>query len=387
MTRALTHSLRSSRGRPQQRLGWVLAAAAWLALALALAFGVARLLHSQPGGASASEQAAEAAARSFLSRYVAPDGRVVRWDQGGDTVSEGQSYALLLAQVAGDPRTFERVWAWTSGHLLRSDGLLAYLADADRIRDPTPASDADLVTAWALVRTRGSQATAYHAAARRIGEAVLRLETTSRDGMAILAAGPWATGSPASINPSYWAFPALASLARETDDPRWRALETSSLELTRALTSGGATLPPDWSRIDGTRATATPAPDGHLPYVQYGLDAQRLVVWLAASCDRSARRLAAAWWPSLSQAGRASAAGLDPGGAVRDGAANPMPLVAAAAAAGAAGEVSARDRLLERATRLDAAHPSYYGAAWVALGRALLTTRMLGTCPAAGGAR
>jgi len=35
---------------------------------------------------------ARAAAESFLDRYVEPDGRVVRLDQGGDTVSEGQAY-------------------------------------------------------------------------------------------------------------------------------------------------------------------------------------------------------------------------------------------------------------------------------------------------------
>jgi endoglucanase len=384
MTRALTRTFRTGRSRTHRRLGWVLAAAVWLALGLALAFG---LVQSRPRAGSASEHAAEAAARSFLNRYVATDGRVVRWDQGGDTVSEGQSYALLLSQVADDPPQFERIWAWTSGHLRRSDGLLSYLADGDKVRDPTAASDADLVTAWALARTRGASAAAYHTAARQIAEAVLRLETTSRGGKAILAAGPWATGSPVSINPSYWAFPALASLARETGDPRWRALETSSFDLTRALTSAGTTLPPDWARIDGTQASATPTPDGHVPYVRYGLDAQRLVVWLAASCDQGARRLAAAWWPLLSQPGRASATALDPGGGVKDGASNPMPLVAAAAAAGAAGEVRARDRLLDRATRVDAAHPTYYGGAWVALGRALLTTRALGTCPSTGGGR
>ena len=65
---------------------------------------------------------------------------------------------------------------------------------------------------------------------------------------------------------------------------------------------------------------------------------------------------------------------------------SPMGLVAAAAAAGSAGHVATRDRLLDRAARRDAAHPTYYGSAWVGLGRALLTTRTLGTCPATGSA-
>jgi len=50
------------------------------------------------------------AVEGWLARYVQPDGRVARPDQGGDTVSEGQSYALGLALAAGDLATFDRVW-------------------------------------------------------------------------------------------------------------------------------------------------------------------------------------------------------------------------------------------------------------------------------------
>ena len=54
----------------------------------------------------------ERAAR-FIQVYVRPDGRVVRLDQGRDTVSEGQAYGLLLAQAAGDQQAFCRMWTWT----------------------------------------------------------------------------------------------------------------------------------------------------------------------------------------------------------------------------------------------------------------------------------
>ena len=37
------------------------------------------------------------AGQFFLRRYVDGDGRVVRRDQGGDTVSEGQAYGMLIA--------------------------------------------------------------------------------------------------------------------------------------------------------------------------------------------------------------------------------------------------------------------------------------------------
>ncbi|MBV8429650.1 MAG: hypothetical protein JO244_00690, partial [Solirubrobacterales bacterium] len=47
------------------------------------------------------EQRAVPAAQHFLDRYVLPDGRVERIDQGGDTVGEGQAYGMLLAAGIG----------------------------------------------------------------------------------------------------------------------------------------------------------------------------------------------------------------------------------------------------------------------------------------------
>jgi endoglucanase len=343
-------------------------------LATGVTVGVVALSAGSP-----SDDAAQAAARSFLARYVKPDGRVVRTDQGGDTVSEGQSYALLLAQVAGDEKTFARVWQWTKSHLMRGDGLLAYRADAHRVQDSMPATDADLVTAWALSRAQGPGAAGYHAAGLRMANAVLAHET-ARGKATTLTAGPWATGNPITVNPSYFAFPAMDRLGG-----RWHAVRARSLALVRDVTSGGRLLPPDWVRIDGNSARPTPAPDGKVPDVRYSLDAQRTVIWLAASCDPGARRLAAGWWPTLSRTGRDAAIALDPHGGVRVRTPHVLPLVATAAAAAAAGRAPERDVLLAKADARNAAHPTYYGAAWVALGRALLTTGSLGGCATNGG--
>jgi len=46
----------------------------------------------------------------------------------------------------------------------------------------------------------------------------------------------------------------------------------------------------------------------------------------------------------------------------------------------AAGHRTAATRLLAQAQAADARNPSYSGAAWVALGRVLLTTSALGGC-------
>ncbi|HEX6312191.1 MAG TPA: glycosyl hydrolase family 8 [Acidimicrobiia bacterium] len=98
-----------------------------------------------------AERRARAAAERFLDRYVSDEGRVARHDQGGDTVSEGQAYALLLAAAIGDRARFELVWAWTAANLQRPDGLLAWHWADGSVADAEPAADADLVTSRALL--------------------------------------------------------------------------------------------------------------------------------------------------------------------------------------------------------------------------------------------
>jgi endo-1,4-beta-D-glucanase Y len=312
-------------------------------------------------------------AQAFLRVYVTPSGRVIRRDQGGDTVSEGQAYALLLSQLTGQVGTFDRVWNWTRTHLQLPDGQLAYATNADgSLRDSQPASDADLLAAWALSRATGSAAAADRRQARRIADALLTHDTIFRDGRTLLAAGPWATGSPGSLDPSYWAPQAFTALARLTGDARWRALDAGAQAAEAALTRNGALLAPDWARLDGSVVSATPAPNGAVAQVQYGLDAQRLVVWLASSCQSVDRRLAARWWTLLSRPQRAAALALTPSGQVLNTNSNAVPLVAAAAAAAAAGDTAARDRYLAAARAQQAAHPTYYGGAWLALGEGLL---------------
>src|SRR5215510_9922796 len=99
------------------------------------------------------------AASKFLARYMRADGRVVRLDQGRDTVSEGQAYGMLLAEVAGDSDAFQRIWLWTHHHLQHRDGLFSFRTNAaGKVIGPHPASDADLLIAWALLRYGGPHA-------------------------------------------------------------------------------------------------------------------------------------------------------------------------------------------------------------------------------------
>ncbi|HEX8857397.1 MAG TPA: glycosyl hydrolase family 8, partial [Thermoleophilaceae bacterium] len=242
---------------------------------------------------------AREAAEHFLDRYVLPSGRVVRRDQGGDTVSEGQGYALMLSATVGDRRRFERVWAWTRAHLQRPDGLFSWLWRGGRVADRQPATDADIDIAHGLVlgadrfRTPRLRTEAAH-----IGRAVLARETVQAGGRLVLVAGPWATRGRLTLNPSYFSPRGFAALARATRDPRFGRLEASSLAILRALSGSTRRLPPDWAVLspDG-RVRPSPSPSGQR--AAFGYDAVRAPIRMAAARARAARALAAGWWPRL----------------------------------------------------------------------------------------
>jgi endoglucanase len=59
---------------------------------------------------------------------------------------------------------------------------------------------------------------------------------------------------------------------------------------------------------------------------------------------------------------------------------HPVALVSAAATDHAAGDREAGAARLDQASALQQRYPTYFGAAWVALGRIMLDTSLLGEC-------
>jgi endoglucanase len=329
------------------------------------------------------EASVTAQAAVFLATYVQPNGRVNRPDQGNDTVSEGQAYGLLLAEATGRDPLFELIWQWTRAHLQLPDGLFAYHANAaGTILSPESASDADLLVAWALLRYSGPGADALHRDGRRVADAVLANEVTAGPaGMPILTAGPWATGRPATLDPSYWSLPALSGLAQLTGDREWQQLADGAVLLTRQLTQDGRLLPPNWAELTAAgELFPVPAPDGSQAQPQYGLDSERTVAWFAASCNPQARALAVRWWQLLRAPDRYQALALQLNGSVLNRTPAVLALVAAASAAEAAGAGAASLRLLSLADRQQRSNPGYYGGAWAALGPLLIRSQVLSGC-------
>lgn len=336
-------------------------------------------------GSEQRELTADEAAEGFLSEYVDADGRVVRRDQGGDTVSEGQAYALLVAVGIGDRDTFAEVWSWTEDNLQRPDGLLSWRWADGAVVDASSASDADLDTARALVLAGTAFADPQLSAdGIALGQAVLDLETVRTGAGRILVAGNWATEEPFAYNPSYVSPAASGLLAQASGDPRWAELDEGSRVVTAALLAESE-LPPDWAQVraDGT-VEAMPGAQGRgNDGVRYSYDATRTPVRLAESCASADRALAAQLVDVLDRSG-ADTAALDLGGAALTGDESAVAAVGQAAAVAAEGDLDRARAELVDADHLQQQTPTYYGAAWNALGRLLLTDDALGGCPPVG---
>lgn len=374
-------------GRPGRQLLLLALLAAAALVAAVLVGSVAR----SPGSpadpqAAALERSARAAAATFLTRYVDADGRVVRRDQGGDTVSEGQAYGMLLAVADMDEARFDAVWGWTRAHLLQPSGLMAWRWRAGSVVDPQPATDADLDASQALMRAaRVFDRPELRGEGRALAGAVLAQATVPAVDGRLLVAGPWARQDPAIVNPSYLAPGTARTLGAQTGDAGWSAVaRTQQSLLDTLLGTPPLRLPSDWARVPApqglaqvTQAVPSGAPDGSAGPV-YGYDAPRLLVRLASSCAPEDRADAAGLVERLAR--RPLPALLDLDGSARADYEQPLGLVAAAAVEHALGDEPERNALLEQAGALPAATDTYYGSAWAALGRSLLTPSPLTPC-------
>jgi endoglucanase len=358
-------------------------------VALALG-GVALFFLGGCGGAGSSPRAsnatpqdrADAAARHFLDRYVDPDGRVSRRDQGGDTVGEGQAYGMLLAAAIGDSGRFDAIWAWTKNNLRRPDGLISFLWRDGRVQDPQAASDADLDASRALlVAACRFHRPALRQEALQLGNAIMSAEVGSASfhGAPVLTAGPWAISPPpVTVNPSYFSPASFLALRAASNDPRWDGVAASSRSITSTLMPGPSRLPPDWARLEGDRPVPIGSPSNPQAAPQFGFDAVRTLVRMAEDPDPAGRQIAAGAWSVFeTQDPTKLSVEHDLSGRPSGHTLHPVALVAAAGAADAAGQPAARDGLLDEAEALDQRSPTYYGAAWVALGRIMLTTKLL----------
>jgi endo-1,4-beta-D-glucanase Y len=349
----------------------------WQAVPVIIAAVIAVVFASPSCGGHASRDAPRVSAgatNAFLQRYVSADGRVGRRDQGNDTVSEGQAYALLLSAAGGESERFRTIWSWTRDHLQRDDALFAWHWADGHVVDAQPASDADVLIATALAhaaeRFRSPQ---YARDAVRIAHGVVTNEIARTSIGPVLVAGPWARAE-RLVNPSYFLPFAFRTLGALTHDRVWDAMTVSATRIVAQLATHS--LPPDWATVSASgMPTPHTGPDGSSP--RFGFDAVRIpIIWNVNPPESSLVGMVANWNRLLltrSQNERCALPLQLDATALPNAAPSAIACVAAAVGATAARDTPLRNALVGRARSLSSPLGSYYADAWIALAQALPT--------------
>jgi endoglucanase len=224
----------------------------------------------------------------YKLQFVKPDGRIVDWDSGARTTSEGQAYSLFFSLVANDRPAFDGILAWTETHLAQGslrNNLPAWLwsptsPTAGAVADSNSASDADLWIAYTLIQAgRVWHEPNYTNLGRSLAERIAREETGLLPGTGYMLL-PGRDGfrtepGTMTLNPSYLPLQLLAALARELPTGPWRSIASSLPQLLAPDIGHGFAM--DWVVFRaGSGFSATAVAPG-LPGGSY--DAIRVYLW------------------------------------------------------------------------------------------------------------
>jgi len=245
--------------------------------------------------------------RVFLQACVTPDGRVIDTGNSNISHSEGQGYAMLVAEAMGDRRSFDRIWSWTKSSLqVRPDHLFAWKWEPHHsgrggITDLNNASDADLFIAWAL--WRASERWKNEDYAREAKNILYDLkpscfrETTQGFQLLPGAKGFLQEDGEAILNPSYYVFSAFRDLSDLILAEDFSKLTENGMALIEKARFGKFELSPDW--VVATEKGFSLPEDSHLPAV-FGYNAVRIPLYIGWF-DRESTLLDpfAGFWNSL----------------------------------------------------------------------------------------
>ncbi|MFC3124575.1 glycosyl hydrolase family 8 [Pseudoroseomonas globiformis] len=244
----------------------------------------------------------------FKRLYMTDEGRVVDTANGGSSHSEGQGWALLLAEAFNDEAAFNRILGWSRRVLRRpGDFLLAWGWRPNRahpVEDLNNATDGDVFMAWALERgarrwDRPELLELAQRIARDLHAACVR--TVNGRHLLLPAAFGFEHRDHVVVNPSYYVMPAFGTLSRLQPEGRWDAVRRDGLALLREARFGRWGLPADWVRLPREGSTPpVPAP-GWPPRFSY--DAVRVPLYLAWAGleDEPAAKAAIRFWDHAPQ--------------------------------------------------------------------------------------
>jgi endoglucanase len=183
--------------------------------------------------------------QEFQTRFIQPDGRVMDASTPQKhTSSEGQSYGMFFALVAGDRETFDQLWRWSVANLFAGDASARLPAwfwglapdGSWGVLDANSASDADLWFTFDLLEAaRVWNRPDYAEAGRALLARIEREEVVDMPGLGqtmlpgmqgfVHDGGKW------RLNASYFPLPVLRRMATQNPHGPWRKMAANSARI------------------------------------------------------------------------------------------------------------------------------------------------------------
>jgi endoglucanase len=263
---------------------------------------------------------------AYKQRFIQPDGRVIDWEQGGRSTSEGQAYAMLRSVFVNDPDTFaltlqwaennlqrrtgeartsdartDQLWAWQWGELPKTEQNAAPNASPQEnkwgILDTNFASDADVdaITALILAARRWNRPDYLQLAQAKLKDLwtlatieVFPSKAVQPQARRYLIPGALQTFQPQPnvvyLNPSYVSPAAYRLFAQVDRDHNWSSLIDSGYWALNASSQVSLVgLPSDWVALNTETGKFSAVPVTTPLRSQYSFDACR--VWWRLSLD------------------------------------------------------------------------------------------------------
>jgi endo-1,4-beta-D-glucanase Y len=227
----------------------------------------------------------------YAAHFVSPHGRVIDPARNSMTTSEGQSYAMFFALVAGDSNSFDRIQTWTEDNLAQGDlakNLPAWSwghkdDGSWGVLDQNSASDSDLWVAYSLIEAGELWAQPRYS---KTGRALLALIAKNESALlpqvgAVLLPGQYGFHPDSNcwvLNPSYMPLPLLLAAKRVDPQGPWNSM-ASALPgwLEQASPSGFAM---DWVEYTNGKGFSAVSEPGNASRPAGGsYDAIRVYLW------------------------------------------------------------------------------------------------------------
>lgn len=243
----------------------------------------------------------------YAARFVSPEGRVIDPDRNSMTTSEGQSYAMFFALVAGDGSSFDRLWSWTQNNLAQGDlskNLPAWSwghknDDSWGVLDENSASDSDLWIAYSLIEAGelwGQRR--YDKTGRAMLSLISKNETASLPGIgSVLLPGRNGFRQAASLldlvrspswilNPSYMPLPLILAANRADPEGPWKSMAYSLPSWLENASPSGFAM--DWVEYTSGKGFAPVGQPGDTSKLACGsYDAIRVYLWSGMTAQES----------------------------------------------------------------------------------------------------